>query len=353
MRFSGVIAAFLALPGAFWAPAAMAASDSADTLAWPLKLVTPASITTQPAAPGINLNLGGTTLPSLAEDPSTLGQSTLNLARGFELQFAQDRNWNAYGDLFPATVLLSSTYLSGTSTYAGVNTDVGGVNFDVGYTALGMGALSENQPSMFARDLAARLGASLRSLGTVSANINWNFNDWGGLAITASQTNGDVSLLGVFSGSLATMGGTESTALGISARMGFGEGWVTTVTYGEGVTQLDLSRDSLFANSDPLRSDAYGIALAKQGLFGNDALGIAISRPLQLYTSSTNFGGGLNSSFLYANSQARESDVALGYVTTFLDGALALQANAAYQLNAAGTKGQNAVTGVARAKINF
>ena len=40
-------------------------------------------------------------------------------------------------------------------------------------------------------------------------------------------------------------------------------------------------------------------------------------------------------------------------MTTFLDGTLALQANAAYQVNAAGTRGQNAVTGVARAKLNF
>ena len=39
--------------------------------------------------------------------------------------------------------------------------------------------------------------------------------------------------------------------------------------------------------------------------------------------------------------------------TYFLDGTLALQANAAYQLNAAGTRGQNAVAGVARAKLNF
>ena len=70
-----------------------------------------------------------------------------------------------------------------------------------------------------------------------------------------------------------------------------------------------------------------------------------MSRPLQVYN------GGLNAAL--ANSQARESDVALGYVTSFLDGTLALQANAAYQLNAAGNQGQNAVTGVARAKLKF
>jgi hypothetical protein len=150
---------------------------------------------------------------------------------------------------------------------------------------------------------------------------------------------------------LRSGGPAESSALGISARVGFAEGWVTTLTYAEGVTQLDLNRDQL-GKSDALRSGAYGIGLAKTGLFGDDAFGIALSRPLQIYTGSKGFGA-QNTNFALANTQARESDVELGYVTTFLDGTLALQANAAYQVNAAGTRGQNAVAGVARAKLNF
>src|SRR5262249_54044785 len=126
-----------------------------------------------------------------------------------------------------------------------------------------------------------------------------------------------------------------------------------TLTYAEGVTQLGLNRDRTAGlNGDSVQSQGYGIGLAKTGLFGDDAFGIALSRPLQIYTGTNNFGA-LNTNFALANTQARESDVALGYVTTFLDGTLALQANAAYQLNAAGTRGQNAVAGVARAKLNF
>ena len=143
----------------------------------------------------------------------------------------------------------------------------------------------------------------------------------------------------------------DSASLGISARVGFGEGWVTTIAYSEGVTQLDLNRDGLITRFDPVRSQAYALGLAKQGLFGADALGIALSRPLQIF-SADNLGA-MNSSLAFASSQARESDVELGYITTFLDGTLALQANAAYQLNPAGVKGQTAVTGVARAKLNF
>jgi hypothetical protein len=40
-------------------------------------------------------------------------------------------------------------------------------------------------------------------------------------------------------------------------------------------------------------------------------------------------------------------------VTTFLDGALALQANAAYQLNTQGQNGTNSLAVVSRAKIKF
>src|SRR5262249_13734912 len=152
---------------------------------------------------------------------------------------------------------------------------------------------------------------------------------------------------GLLLGSIATPGGpaslTDSATLGISARVGFGEGWITTLAYGEGVTQLDLNlnRAALNGGFEALRSNTYALGLAKQGVFGTDALGISLSRPLQMYNDTFN------------PSRARESDLELGYVTTFLDGTLALQANAAYQLNAAGAKGENAVTGVARAKLNF
>ena len=52
-------------------------------------------------------------------------------------------------------------------------------------------------------------------------------------------------------------------------------------------------------------------------------------------------------------SATPETDLELGYVTTFMDGALALQANAGYQMNVAGLGGSNAVSVISRAKINF
>ena len=52
-------------------------------------------------------------------------------------------------------------------------------------------------------------------------------------------------------------------------------------------------------------------------------------------------------------SSTPETDFELGYVTTFMNGALALQANAGYQTNVAGQSGLNGVTVLSRAKINF
>jgi hypothetical protein len=283
-------------------------------------------------------------IPSTGHDASASRPNGLavDLSQDIKLELANGRNWEGYGDLFPSVWGLNSDYLSGTTAYAGVSFDLSDdLTLSFGRTQLGFGALSSDQASPFSRDLAQRLGDNLRDTGTTSASISWNFADWGGLAITASQSSGNAALLGV----IGTAGNADSLSLGISARVGFGEGWVTTIAYSGGVTQLDLSRNGLIANPETVRSRGFGLSLAKQGLFGEDALGISVSRPLQLYSGA--IGAAL------ATQQARESDVELGYVTTFLDGTLALQANAAYQHNAAGYEGESAVTGVARAKLKF
>jgi hypothetical protein len=51
--------------------------------------------------------------------------------------------------------------------------------------------------------------------------------------------------------------------------------------------------------------------------------------------------------------QTPETDLELGYVTSFFNGALALQANAGYQMNLAGQSGTNSLSVISRAKINF
>jgi hypothetical protein len=204
-------------------------------------------------------------------------------------------------------------------------------------------------------DVALRLSSQAPRVKVASAGLDWNVTDWAEVGVNASRSREAASLLSdAMTAPVTTSAGAETVALGISARVGFGEGWVTTVAYSEGITQLDLNVAALNL-TDRVRSQSYGFSVAKQGIFGNDALGVAISRPLQTF-GSTNFANLSLASVLNNRpgfASAPESDFSVGYVTTFLDGALALQANAAYQLNANGEQGQDAVSVLSRAQIKF
>lgn len=204
-----------------------------------------------------------------------------------------------------------------------------------------------------------------RKARSAMAGMTWDFAKWGGLGITGTQTDEQNGLLGGVGSDAAPLAGSASTtAVGLSARLGFGSGWVTTFSYNEGITQLNLRPNGILSGTDTLHSRAYGMAVAKHGLFsGNDSLGLAVTRPLQIYAGgvdlATAAGVGSNRNLLIGRDHvllsggAPETDVEFGYVTTFLDGALALQANAGYQMNLAGQSGRNSVTVLSRAKINF
>lgn len=208
----------------------------------------------------------------------------------------------------------------------------------------------------------ARLGGeptpyNPRSAGSLLAGVSWSIGQWADLGLTASQTterNG-------FLGNAAPGASASTTALGVSARMHLGNGWETTASYSEGVTQFDLKAGLAPAfSADALRTRAYGIAIAKNGLFGDDALGLAVSRPAlstdgEFVTLPGATGGPafFTRNHLLAGASVPETDVEIGYVTTFLDGSLALQTNASFQMNYAGQTGTNAVSLLSRARIQF
>ena len=197
-----------------------------------------------------------------------------------------------------------------------------------------------------------------RSARSLLAGVSWNIGDWSELGVTASQTAEQNGLLG----NAAPGANANTAAIGVSAKVHFGNGWVTSASYSEGVTQLDLRPGivPLALNGGDLRTQSYGIAIAKNGLFGDDTLGLAVSHPA--------LGGG-NGAFItmpgsggrpafFARDHlfegaATETDVEIGYITTFLDGSLALQTNASFQMNYAGQYGSNAVSLLSRARINF
>jgi subtilisin family serine protease len=206
----------------------------------------------------------------------------------------------------------------------------------------------------------------LREAQSSLFGVDWDFASWGGLGVIATQTSEQNGMLGGFnSGALSVAKSANTSAVGLSARVGLGGGWVTTFSYNEGITQLSLKPDALISSSDTLHSRAYGFAVAKHGLFDDsDSLGLAVTRPLQVYAGGVNISAAdgidattgdfkIGHEFVSLSSNTPETDLELGYVTTFMDGALALQANAGYQMNVAGLGGTNAVSVISRAKINF
>jgi hypothetical protein len=290
-----------------------------------------------------------------------------DFAPGAAIEFAQGRTGVAdpyrlranprHGGLFVSDSAWSSPYASVADggAYGGLRFTLGDMRLRVGVAARDVmpfetGTLIAPLP----RDLLASSGAQM-SAEAASAGIDWQVTDWAGIAVTATHASEEGSVLGT---PFTTPGaGTETDALSISARVGFGDGWVTTVAFDQGVTRMNL-KPAFTVPGGTLYSNAYGVALMKEGVFGDDVLGFSVSRPLQsngLVFDNTAFGprARLAPSNLTPSDAAPQSDIQLGYVTTFLDGSLALQANAAYQMNAGGARGEEAVTARAGAAIKF
>ena len=148
---------------------------------------------------------------------------------------------------------------------------------------------------------------------------------------------------------------SSTAALDVSAHMDFGRGWVTTASFSEGLTQLDPQ--NAFAGGT-LREQSYSVAIAKRGVFGDDVLGLAFSRPAPSMAGSFSALSAVGDMPLTVAprvplNRAQETDIQLGYVTNFLDGAVALQTNAAYQTNTQGQPGATSVSLLSRAKIKF
>ncbi|MBV9991641.1 MAG: hypothetical protein JOZ72_10145 [Alphaproteobacteria bacterium] len=266
-----------------------------------------------------------------------------------------------YDGLFFSAGAVNSPYASvanGGSYLASSVALSDGLRFTFGEASLGQG-LSAYTTSPAAT--VARLGGApdpfdTRSANSLLAGVSLDVAPWAGIGVTASQTSEHDGLLGAYNPAVRQ---ADTQALGVSARLQLGGGWMTTASFAQAITKLDL-KPGLNTAPDELPSRSYGIAVAKRGLFGNDAMGVAVTRPAP-GTAGSEFDlvSGIGSrpqmvpqNFL-VDPGSPETDFELGYVTTFLDGSVALQTNAAYQMNYAGQSGNNAVSFLSRAKIKF
>jgi hypothetical protein len=272
---------------------------------------------------------------------------------------------HAFDGLFLSSASAGSPYaaLAGGDAYAGVSISLGsGLQVSAGTAAIARG---DAGAALDSYTVLSRLGGqpmpyATRTADALLAGLSWQPTDWASFGVLGSNTSERDGILG----NAAPGANADTAALAVSARVRFGNGWSTTASYGVGLTQIDLKagfNPLALSPGDSLHSRAYGIAIAKNGLFGDDALGVAVSSPaLGANGAFTSMPGIVSAPALVGRNglitgvgPARETDVEIGYVTTFLDGSLALQTNAQFQMNYAGRDGANAVSLLSRARIKF
>ncbi len=198
---------------------------------------------------------------------------------------------------------------------------------------------------------------------TLLAGIFWDMSDWANIGLTALHNEQTGRPWGVLGGAdplaeLTHSSQVSTNALDVAARVNLGNNWVTTASVGLSGSLSQL--DQRVASAPQAEARSYSIAIAKRGLFGDDALGLSFSQPAPSVLESgfdmVAASGDLPPVFVASGrlpSQTPETDLQLGYVTSFLDGALALQTNASYQMNYQGQTGATSLSVLSRAKIKF
>lgn len=221
-------------------------------------------------------------------------------------------------------------------------------------------ALNSERLDQFAFDPASAatpmLGLLYNPSQTASllAGVSWDVSGDSGIDVNAIAASRSGVPLGITQAANIAPSAT-TRAVSMSARLGLGSGWVTTASFSEGLSQLDL-RGGIPTQT---REQSYSFAITKHGLFGDDSLGLSLSRPAPGMAGSFTslLGGGDLPPLVVGRGQTLagrpETDFQLGYVTNFLDGAVALQTNAAYQVNVQGKGGANSLSLLSRAKVKF
>ena len=264
---------------------------------------------------------------------------------------------SAYDGLFlrgGALALSPSPYDS--STYAGVTAKLSDdvrVHLGDASSTRDRNAVSTNAFASLGRPVDALLDLGARTANSLFGGASLDAG-WASVDLTATHTVAQQTMLG----SVPVAGVSKS--FDVTANVKFDGGWVTTASYGEGLTKLDVKPSALgLSSAGELHRTGYAIAVAKHGVFGDDALGLSVSQPADSDGGYATFDGHVSQpAFIGADhllmiDQKPETDIEVGYVTNFLDGAVALQTNAAYDMNFQGQGGTNAVELLSRAKIKF
>jgi subtilisin family serine protease len=277
----------------------------------------------------------------------------------------------AYAGLFLSASAVNSPYASLTDggNYAGTTINLAdGLDVRTGYSWLAPQTQQSDLSSLseFARYVNKSSSNMFDQRGANAAimGVSWRFADWGGLGIVASQTGESNGLLGgVTSGALNVARSSDTSAVDASLRLRLGGSWLATLAYGEGLSNLNNQSNGLLTSVSSLRSRSYGIALATRNVFGDDSLGVALTRPMHLYSGTGTLTVATNAdrmgNLTIGHGQVNfaeatpETDLEVGYTKSFLEGRLSLQSNAAYQLDVGGQGRRNAATFITRLKLSL
>ncbi|MGB8603246.1 MAG: hypothetical protein WCD42_13710 [Rhizomicrobium sp.] len=265
---------------------------------------------------------------------------------------------DTFGGLFAYSPAIYSPYLNEASggAYAGLRIMLAdGLRFNFGqaFSRAGRNPYLLSGRANWAGYAALSMPFDRMKHDTVLAGLSWDFAKWGGISMAAAQTTTQGNM-GALGNAEAAISRSRLMSLGVSAHVGFGNGWVTTLAYNQGASQLSISPG---AGDEAVHSQSYGIAVAKQGLFGHDALGLSLSHPAGGYNTPASIGAEMQQFQFYGRDKLLsgvmpETDIELGYITTFMGGPLSLQANAGYQLHYNG-QNRDSLSFMSRAKIKF
>jgi hypothetical protein len=305
---------------------------------------------------GTGLSMPASGAPSLVASTILASDLALDSGRGLDIA-SRFTNYDGAASPFLSAVTAPYLALANGGRYTGVTF------LPTDNLRLRAGVASNNERlDRFQFDPGAPTGPLALTYDAAQSNsllggLSWDATSALGLDVTAIASQRSGVPLG-FSNDAGIAPKASTAALGVAAHMNIGQGWITTASFSEGMTQLD-PRSNYFAGNDTLHEQSYSVAIAKHGVFGDDALGVSFSRPAPSMAgsfASLSASGDLPPLVIAqgaALTRAQETDFQLGYVTNFLNGAVALQTNAAYQTNAQGQPGATSVSLLSRAKIKF
>jgi hypothetical protein len=191
-----------------------------------------------------------------------------------------------------------------------------------------------------------------------SAAVSWRVAPWGLVGFNVTYTDEDNALFGgLEAGALGLTAEASTASAGAALRVNLGSDWVASASWDAGVSRVVPLSGGLLANVSELHTGAYGVALAKRGIFGAaDAMGFGVSRPLHVVEgqavmiASTGVTRGreivYTTETINLASATPETDLEFGY-TAALGPVTFLQVNAIYQMDLGGVAGEDAIAGLA------